>query len=51
MGAGLEEPLLRLMFYFVEPGFSRSRHFSAYAAHQGGLVVRLWKGGNKLKNR
>ena len=37
---GFEEPHLRLML--VEPGFPRTSHISAYAAHQGGLV--LWYG-------
>ena len=37
--AGFEEPHLRLMFWFVEPGFRRISHISAYAAHQGGLVL------------
>ena len=39
---GFEAPHLRLMVYLVEPGFSRISHISAYAAHQGGLV--LWYG-------
>ena len=42
VGVGFEAPHLRLMVYLVEPGFSRISHISAYAAHQGGLV--LWYG-------
>ena len=42
MGMGFEEPHLRLMFELVEPGFPRTSHISAYAAHQVGLV--LWYG-------
>ena len=42
VGVGFEEPHLRLMFWFVEPGFPRISHIAAYAAHQGGLV--LWYG-------
>ena len=34
------EPHLRLMVQSVGPGFPRISHISAYAAHQGGLV--LW---------
>ena len=37
---GFEEPHLRLMVYFVEPGFPRISHISAYVTHQGGLVLR-----------
>ena len=37
---GFDEPHLRLMVYFVEPVFPRISHASAYAAHQGGLVLR-----------
>ena len=39
---GFEEPHLRLMFWLVQPGFPRISHISAYAVHQGGLV--LWYG-------
>ena len=39
---GFEEPHLRLMFLFVELGFARISHISAYATHQGSLV--LWYG-------
>ena len=39
---GSEEPHFRLMFYIVEPGFPCVFLISAYAAHQGGLV--LWYG-------
>ena len=39
---GFEEPHLRSMVYLEEPGFPRISHISAYAAHQGGLV--LWYG-------
>ena len=42
MGVGFEEPHLRLMFQLVQPGFPHISHISAYAAHQGGLV--LWYG-------
>ena len=42
MGVGFEEPHLRLMFWLVEPGLPRTSLISAYAAHQGGLV--LWYG-------
>ena len=39
VGVGFEEPHLRLMVY-LEPGFPRISHISAYyATHQGGLVV------------
>ena len=37
---GFEEAHLRLMVYFVEPEFPRISHISAYANHQGGLVLR-----------
>ena len=42
VGVGFEEPHLRLMFKLVEPGLPRISDISAYAAHQGGLV--LWYG-------
>ena len=44
VGVGFEEPHLRLMFQLVEPGFARIFHISAYAAHQGGLVLRYGLG-------
>ena len=41
VGVGFEEPHLRLIVvWFVEPEFSRISHISAYATHQGGLVLR-----------
>ena len=39
VGVGFEEPHLRFMVELVEPGFPRISHISAYAAHQGGLVL------------
>ena len=39
---GFEEPHLRFMVLLGEPGFPRISRISAYAAHQGGLV--LWDG-------
>ena len=39
-GVGFEGPHLRLMVQFVEPDFLRIFHNSAYATHQGGLVLR-----------
>ena len=42
-----EEPHVRFMLKLGEPGFTRISHVSAYAAHQGGLV--LWYGlGNSV---
>ena len=40
VGVSLDEPHLRPMFLFVEPKFPQISHISAYAAHQGGLVLR-----------
>ena len=37
---GFEEPHLRLMVWFVELEFPPISHVSAYATHQGGLVLR-----------
>ena len=39
VGVGFEEPHLRFMVSLGEPGFRRISHISAYAAHQGRLVV------------
>ena len=39
---GFEEPHLRFMVLLGDPGFPQISHISAYAAHQGGLV--LWYG-------
>ena len=44
VGVGFEESHLRLMVQFVEPEFFRVSHISAYAAHQGGLVLRYGLG-------
>ena len=45
VGVGFEEPHLGLMFYLVEPEFPRISHISAYAAHQGWLVLGMALGG------
>ena len=42
VGVGFEEPHPRFMVQLGEPGFPRISHISAYAAHQGELV--LWYG-------
>ena len=42
VGVGFEEPHLRFIAELGEPGFPRIYHISAYAAHQGRLV--LWYG-------
>ena len=44
VGVGFDEPHLRFMVYLGEPGFPRISHISAYAAHQGGLVLRYGPG-------
>ena len=40
VGVGFEEPRLWLMVLFVEPEFPLISHISAYATHQGELVLR-----------
>ena len=40
VGVGFEEPHLGPMVLLVRPGFIQISHISAYAAHQGGLVLR-----------
>ena len=44
VGVAFEQPPLGPMVLLVRPGFIQISHISAYAAHQGGLVLRYGLG-------